>query len=281
MPGEREERVKFVEGMRKVIRNKPFLIWCVSNIFTAFKIILVTAMPFFALARYSSEYGQGLQIASYLSPIAGFGATPAMILAPFLTRKFDKKTILIASNIFSVILFSIMLIIGVGNIPIGLPSIIIMTAISFFNSFMAGIILVITPAMSAEQFDYQQYLTGERIEGFMNGLGAWVTGIAVAGLSYIPTLLQKKIGFQVDLKEFNTELIYQPQNMAIAVKWFNTASAIALITTLIWMVILIFYKLDSKEHARIMEVISKKAVDTTFDKSASIEKDKSGIQLWP
>ncbi len=279
MPGEREERVKFIEGVRKVARNKPFLVWCISNIFAAFKVIVVTSMPFIALARYSSEYGQGLTIAALLSPIAGFGATPAMIIAPFLTRKFDKKTILIASNIFSVIIFAVVLIIGVGNIPIGLPTIIIMTAISFFNSFMAGIILVITPAISAEQFDYQQYLTGERLEGFMNGFGAWITGIAVVGLSYIPTILQKQIGFQVDLKEFNTELVYQPQNMAIAVKWFNTAVAIALISTLLWALILIFYKLDRKEHARVMEIISKKAVDTTFDIPQD-KKDKSEIQIW-
>lgn len=265
MPGEREEKVKFIEGVRKVAKNKPFLIWCLSNIFGAFKIMVISSMGFIVLARYSLIDGRGLDIAAYLSPIAGFGATPAMIIAPFLTKKFDKKTILIASNIFSVVIFAIVLIIGVGNIPIGFPTIIVMTTISFFNSFMAGITLVITPAMSAEQYDYQQYLTGERLEGFMNGFGAWLTGLVVAGLSYLPTYLQKQIGFRVDLPAFNTEQIYEPANMAIAVRWFNVAVAIALVSTLFWALVLVFYKLDKKEHTRIMGCIADRAVDATFD----------------
>lgn len=258
-------KIKFLEGMRKVTKNIPFVMWCLASIFIATRILVFLNIAFIANARFHPDYGKGYELFSFLSPITGFGATPAMIFAPLFCKKFSKKTILITANMVMLILYGLIMITGVEFLAIGVPSIVYFTILGFFNSFIAGLFIVIVPAMMAEMYDYQQYKTGERIEGFMGGFGAWVTGVGTALILYIPTIIQRRMGFNVNLPEFNTSLIFQPDNMEIAVRWFDATVIISFVSTIIFISILLFYKLDNKEHERIMEEIKDKAVAATFD----------------
>lgn len=271
---QQHEKIPFVQGMKKVMKNKPFLIWCLAAIFLTLRMLIIGNMTFIANAKFSANYGEGVSILSLLSPLTGFGALPAMIITPFLTKKFNKKTILIASAFISFALLGVLMIIGFENIPVGVPAIVLMTLVGFFNNFITGVAIVLTPAITADMYDYQQYLTGERIEGFMGGFGAWITGIGTALILYIPTIIQRNIGFNVNLPQFNTELIYESANMAIANKWFDAVVIISFICTALWIIIMLFYKLTKSEHGRIMDIIKERAVASTFD-----DKENTGLEI--
>lgn len=258
-----KEKINFVDGIKQVLKNKPFMTFQVIMIFNTLKIYLSTQFYFIAMYKYSATWGEGEQIFGALSLITGFGATPGMLLAPLIIRKMKKKNLMaIAQLLFTAPMIVIMLLGGYEKLPIGGITVIVMTAISFLMNLNTGINTITSPTITGEQYDYQQFLTGKRLEGFMAAVGAWTAGIFGALLNYIPALLQKSIGFEQGKAQFQSSSAYLPENMAIIDKWFNTATLITIAFSLIFTVgLLFFYKLDEKKHAEIMEVLKSRALN--------------------
>lgn len=263
---EQKESVKFVDGIRQVLKNKPFLAWQASAAIGTLKLYMTTQMVYIVMFKYSEIYNRGSTIQAGLSLLTGFGATPAMLLVPLLTRKFSKKSLLVSAQFLNVAPLVVALLIGFDHLQIGMMSIVIMTIYGFLNSFNAGIGMVVNQAITADMYDYQQYKTGQRLEGFMGGVGAWMSGLVGMGLSYIPTFIQKSVGFLPNKPEFSSEAAYLPQNMAVINKWFTVAAIITLVATVLWALIMIFgYRLNEKEHRRIISIIKDRAVGDTFE----------------
>lgn len=265
-------KIKFWDGIKQVLKNKPFMVFQLANVFGVLKLYINAQMIYISQYKYADVYGEGYQIMSMLSLITGFGATPAMLIAPFLARKFNKRDIMIASQLLCIVPSTIALIIGFQNLPIGLPSIILMTISGFMISFNAGITLVISPAITAEQYDYQQYKTGNRLEGFMGAVTAWTAGLGSIFFNTAITKVQTNMGFEPGSVAFKSNLAYTAQYSAISNRWFNTVALLSLITSLIWCAILLWgYKLSTKEHARIMEDIKARSIANTLDNEEAFE----------
>lgn len=282
---EKVEKIKFSDGIKQVLKNKPFMALQFINVFTVLKGFIFAQFYFIAMYKYSDIVGRGEQIFGGLSLITGFGATPAMLLAPLFMRKAKKKTLLIIAQLLPTIpLIGILMCGGFGNLRAGALAIIIITVVGFLFNFNTGIGVVANPTMNGELFDYQQYLTGQRLEGFMNAVTAWTTGLIGTLLSYIPVFFQAKIGFEQGDVKFQGAAAYLPENMTIINKWFNCAAIITVVASIIWMVgMKFFYKLDEKKHAEIMEVLKSKALnadnleETALEIQAEAEK-KSAVQ---
>lgn len=267
---EKKEDIKFLDGIGQVLKNKPFMTMQFINIFTILKGVISLQFYFIAIFKYSEMIGKGEQIFGALSLITGFGATPAMILTPLIIRKVKKKNLLVLGQLlFTLPVAGILLAGGFSNLKAGGLSVVVMTITGFLFSFNTGIGVVANPTMTGEQYDYQQYLTGQRLEGTMNAVTAWTAGLGGTLLSYIPVYFQTKIGFEQGAAQFQGAQAYLPENMAIIDKWFNCAAIITLVASIIWMIGLkFFYKLDEKKHAEIMEVLKSKAINTSGDGTA-------------
>lgn len=277
---EQKNKVKFKDGIKQVFKNKPFIVMQIANMIGILKLFINSQMTFVANIRYAEVYGEGENIRSLLSLVVGFGATPGMILAPVLARKFDKKKLLIFSQLTSLVPLVIILAMGgVGNVASGPQSIILFTVFGFLANFATGVQFVLTQAMGAEQFDYQQYLTGQRQEGFMNTVGAWTAGLGGSLLTLIPTLIQTKIGFQQGNTAFSSNLVYLSENMSIAVKWFNVAIIFTVVSSLLWSLILgVFYRLTAKQHKEYMANIAERSIGNTFEDESAFAEITSALQ---
>lgn len=274
---EQSEKTRLASDIREVLKNKPFMIYQMANVFNVLKAFMTTQLYFVALYKYSDIFGDGATIYSALSLLTGFGATPAMILAPFITRKVSKRNLLIFGQVVSIVpLVGIMVTGGFANLKVGIMAIIAMTVTGFILNFNGGFMAVVSPVIGTEQYDYQQYLTGKRQEGAMSAVAAWTSGILGTLLTYVPTFFQKQIGFQQGEKRFQSNEAYLPENMAIIDKWFNVAALITIVASLLYILFLFLYRFNEKEHQRIMaEIKERSGGSDNFDESTDMISDEA------
>lgn len=141
-------------------------------------------------------------------------------------------------------------IIGFQNIKIGITSVIVITILRFLVGFNASGTL--NPIIMSELFDYQQYKTGQRIEGFMQSFFTIATGSISAFLLYIPTIIQRKIGFQP--ANYQGEgYVLNAYDMEIMTKWFNTAAIISCVSGILFIVLMMFYNLNKDKYQKAVE----------------------------
>lgn len=146
-------QIKFVDALKAVAKNKYF--WIIS---------MATWIGFLESA-YSNilywlyNYGgkcSGVEF-GIIQTVYGNASLWGMILAPFCIRKWGKKSVLVVTNIFNIIFILLMY-------PF-IDSIWLILGCLYMNAFMGSFMHILNPSIQADIRDYQQYRTGERIDG--------------------------------------------------------------------------------------------------------------------
>ena len=125
---------------------------------------------------------------SLIIAISGNASFWPNLVAPFLIRKYGKKKILVVTNLFNIGFIALML-------PIvrrtGDPGIIWMLLICIFvNQFITSLGHLLNPSIQADIRDYQQYKTGERIDGMFTAVGLIGSVITLTTGSVLPAIYE-------------------------------------------------------------------------------------------
>ena len=260
---ENKEKVGLIEGLKLVTKNKPLMILTLALIFGCCRTVVEIDAEYIGRLRYAVTAGgeidvaNGLAIFGSLTLITGFAVTPNMILLPFLTRKFNSRTIMMFWMACNTIGYLVLGCIGIENIPQGGWSIVIITALRFISLFNA--IASLQPLMMAQLSDYQQLKTGKRLEGFIQtflyALVLVFTNLGILAMAYV----KQAIGYQssdlvrpVDIPQ---DVFWAPDTNAIdsALKYFNIAFIVSAVSAALMFITMLFYKLGKKEHLEIIE----------------------------
>ncbi len=250
-----KEKIGVMEGLRLVIQNKPLMVYTLAMVMGSLKTVADLNSIYVGQFRYGETTEQGLQMFSMLSPIVGFAATPAMLLLPLMTRKFNNKTLMIVWQAINAGAFGILWIIGYENIPVGTTTAVVVSVVRFLSYFNA--MGTLSPIMLSEIYDYQQWKTGRRLEGFIQTFAISLTGLATQFAMFIPTIIQQKIGFQP--MNFKNGAEYLPQNIDIMNRWFDIAAGITTVSGILFIIVMFFYPLSKKKYNAIMEELKEKA----------------------
>lgn len=253
-PQEREN-ISVKEGLRLVMQNKPLMIYTLAMIIGSLRGVAEMNSYYIGQFRYGETTEQGLSLFSMLSPIVGFAATPAMLLLPFMTRKMNNKSIMIMWQAINTVAYGVLCIIGYENIPVGTPTAVVITVIRFVTGFNA--VGTLTPIMLSEIYDYQQWKTGRRLEGFIQTFAVSMTGLVSQFAMFIPTFIQQKIGYQP--MNFKNGAEYLPENIAIMNQWFNISAVITVVSGILFIAVMAFYPLSKKKYNQIMEELKEKS----------------------
>lgn len=253
-PQEREN-ISVKEGLRLVMQNKPLMIYTLAMIIGSLRGVAEMNSYYIGQFRYGETTEQGLSLFSMLSPIAGFAATPAMLLLPFMTRKMNNKSIMILWQAINAVAYGMLFIIGYENIPVGTPTAVVITVVRFVTGFNA--VGTLTPIMLSEIYDYQQWKTGRRLEGFIQTFAVSMTGLVTQFAMFIPTFIQQKIGYQP--MNFKNGAEYLPENIAIMNQWFNISAVITVVSGILFIAVMAFYPLSKKKYNQIMEELKEKS----------------------
>lgn len=177
-------KIKFWDALRAVAKNKYF--WIIS---------LATWVGFLEtsyanILKWLYDYGGACSGDAYSLIVTVYGNASlwGMLLAPFCVKKWGKKSVLIVTNIFN-ILFILMMFPFLNEIN-GLTIWLIMGCL-YLNAFMGSFMHILNPAIQADIRDYQQYKTGERIDGTFAVVTTIGTIITLITASVLPAIYEK------------------------------------------------------------------------------------------
>lgn len=177
-------KIKFWDALRAVAKNKYF--WIIS---------LATWVGFLEtsyanILSWLYNYGGACSGDAYgiVVTVYGNAALWGMLLAPFCVKKWGKKAVLIVTNIFN-ILFILMMLPFVNEIKSS--TIWLVMGCLWLNQLMGSFMHILNPAIQADIRDYQQYKTGERIDGAFAVVTTIGTVITLLTASVLPAIYER------------------------------------------------------------------------------------------
>lgn len=177
-------QVKFSDAIRAVAKNKYF--WIIS--LAGWIGFLETA--YVNILYWLYNYGGSCNGNQYgiIVTIYGNASLWGMLLAPFLIRKWGKKMVLVVTNLFNILFILLML---PATRELTGMTIWLVLACLYMNAFMGAFALILNPSIQADIRDYQQYVTGERIDGMFSAVATVGTIITLATSSVLPKIYER------------------------------------------------------------------------------------------
>lgn len=179
-------QIKFTDALRAVAKNKYF--WIIS---------LASWIGFLESAytnilNWLYNYGGACNGDAYglITLLYGNASLWGMIAAPFCIRKWGKKAVLIVTNFFNVV-FILSMLFFTKEITPNVTIWLVMVCL-WFNALMGSFAHILNPSIQADIRDYQQYKTGERIDGMFSAVNTIGTVLALATSSVLPFIYKQK-----------------------------------------------------------------------------------------
>lgn len=177
-------QIKFTDALRAVAKNKYFWIISLAGwigfLETAYSNIL------FWLYNYGGACSGNLY--GIIVTIYGNASLWGMLITPFAIRKWGKKAVLIVTNLFNILFILLML---PATRQIDGMTIWLVLGCLYMNAFVGSFFLILNPAVQADIRDYQQYITGERIDGMFSAVGTIGIVITLSTSSILPMIYEK------------------------------------------------------------------------------------------
>lgn len=178
-------QIKFMDAFRAVAKNKLFWVISLAGWVGFLEVTYGNMLQW--CYQYHNENGVSAGAFSLIGLVVGNANLWGMLAAPFAIRKWGKKKVLIVTNIVNA-MFLALLYPVVQAEPAKM--IIYIAAVLFGNYLMTSFGVILTPAVNADIRDYQQYITGERIDGMFSTVGLIGTVITLATSSVVPAVYE-------------------------------------------------------------------------------------------
>lgn len=169
---------KFSDAFRAVAKNKYF--WITS--LAGWLGFLEGAVDVIVGWTFIYAYPDRMGLYGVATTLIGNAALWAMLICPIAIRVLGKRNLLIWCNVTNVVLIGLLY-------PLynNIPALIILY---FLNRFVNSFAIVYTPGINADMRDYQQYFTGERIDGMFGAVGIIGSFIGMFTGMVLPTIYQ-------------------------------------------------------------------------------------------
>jgi len=174
-------QIRFTDALKEVAKNKYF--WIIS---------LAGWLGFLEgaygnILTWSYNYGHSTNGGTFalIQTLTGNAAMWGMILAPFFVKRFGKKKVLLAINTLNIVFILAM--------RINMFSIWWLFICVYLNWLVGAFEQIIQPAIQADIRDYQQYKSGERIDGTFSAVKTIGEVVTLATSAILPAV-QKYYG---------------------------------------------------------------------------------------
>lgn len=231
-------KVKFGDGIKEIKNNKYFWLITFYNVLGCMKYGVGSILAWYCIYAIKSETALGI-----MNAVIGTASVPGMLLAPLLARKIGKKNCLIFFNLIRSI-FCILMFFTSDSPVIFLGSL-------YLATLAVGGDGVITGSITADVFDYQQWKTGKRLEGFITQF----SGMLVTAASMLSALINpwfyERFGLGNDYSVLYQESIRTPI--------FNVLIITSLISCLLCIVPMLLYNMNEKRMSEIIDELRSRA----------------------
>ena len=230
---EHKPEVKLLKGFKEVLKNK--YLWITNSslwltMFAAGSINIVNMLIIYSLRR---DWVMGI-----MGTILGTAWTPGMLLAPILIKKFGKKKIMLIGK-YSQFFCTFISVAGVY-----MNSFFLIILSTYISTVMTSLLDITTKSMTADIWDYQQYISGERLDGCM-GIFGYISSPFVTLAGMLIPFLYGSVGFTSDWA-----VLY---NDEIRNKVFMITLIVGAVFGLLAIIPYHFYDFTEARHEEIME----------------------------
>ena len=239
IPKDHQPKISFKKGAKSVLSNKYHWINTISGLLGSVNAGSVSFVTFMFVYALRKEWLMGI----YLT-IIGIAYNPGFLLAPALIKRFDKRNLkIIASGVGLLNLFGQYYALRINNI-------VLFTVVAFVTILITTPAGVASQAMGADQWDYQQYKYGERLDGFAGIFGLILTPVNMLTGMIVPAIFAA-IGFTSDW-----DILFDPvmRNKVILI-----AVILNGISAVLSIIPYFFYDLSTEKHKFIIEELKKRA----------------------
>lgn len=169
---------KFSDAFRAVAKNKYFWITSLAGWLGFLEGAVGVIIGWTFIYAYPDRMG----LYGVATTLIGNAAFWAMLICPIAIRVLGKRNLLIWCNVTNVVLIGLLY-------PLynNIPALIILY---YLNGFINSFSIVYNPGINADMRDYQQYFTGERIDGMFGAVGIIGSFIGMFTGMVLPTIYQ-------------------------------------------------------------------------------------------
>ncbi len=227
-PMEKRAKVTFFKGAKNVLKNKYFWIIKVSNIIGQWQGLVGNLLSLWFVYSLRMEWFSGIA-----ANIVVMGMTAGNILCPILTKRFQKRNILISFRAVT-----LLTILGIA-LAVKMENVIIFMVAMFLKNTILPIVDGVNVGLNADVLTYHQWKYGERADS-MSGVFDWFLNPVNVAIGYIMPWLLARVGFTSDWDVlFDSAIINDVFNL------YTWGSVIGLILVTLPF---IFYDLTREKH---------------------------------
>lgn len=169
---------KFSDAFRAVAKNKYFWITSLAGWLGFLEGAVGVIIGWTFIYAYPDRMG----LYGVATTLIGNAALWAMLICPIAIRVLGKRNLLIWCNVTNVVLIGLLYPLY-NNIPA-------LIVLYYLNGFINSFSIVYNPGINADMRDYQQYFTGERIDGMFGAVGIIGSFIGMFTGMVLPTIYQ-------------------------------------------------------------------------------------------
>lgn len=250
-------QIRFTDALREVAKNKYF--WIIA---------LAGWLGFLELAYtnillYNQSYGHTADGAQYALAwtLIGNASLWGMLAAPFFVKRFGKKKVLITVNMMNVLCILLMI--------INVRSFWWLVVCIWINYLFSSVEQITTPAIQADIRDFQQYKSGERIDGMFAAVATIGSVVTLATSAVLPAI-QEKFGIYegngyekafdiLDIETGQPDLLY---------RFLPALIIMAAVGAFLNVVPYFFYDFDEKKQKSVIRVLQVRALFEDYGNNA-------------
>ncbi len=230
-------KVKFKDGMKAILGNRYFWINNISSWFAFARGGITGLLTWGYIYILQNEVTQ-----SFLTLIMGTASLVGMALAPLLCRLLGKRNTVLLTNAIVAVAAGVFML---------FPNSFVGLAIVLYVVYWAVAVQMITsPAMNADALDYQQWKTGDRLEGFSQNF-AIIGSIVMLGTNLLLPAINTYFGL-LD----NYDFLYDP---SLRAPMYRILALVTCIGSVLFLLPFLFWDLNEKKHAQIIEDLKLRA----------------------
>lgn len=181
-------QIKFMDALREVTKNKYFWITSLAGWLGFLEGACFNILNWLYSYQHACTAGQY----ALITTVYGNASLWGMLLAPLSIKKIGKgKTLLLINTLNIVFIGAIYPIVKCADMSIMIWLVLICL---WMNALVGAFGHILSPSINGDIRDYQQYVSGERIDGMFAAVGLIGSVVTMATSSVLPAIYEK-VGF--------------------------------------------------------------------------------------
>ncbi len=242
LPKNDKPDVKMFEGFKEVLKNKYFWIFNFLTLFLDLDNGVVNIAQIIFVYSLRKDWILGLY-----TTILTSAALPGQLLTPTLVKKFGKKKIFLAGRFATVIELMI------SFYAVSTNNIILFFIAAYLGYIFNSASVMSRRAMIPDIWDYQQWMSGKRLEGCSGIFGMVFSPFTTIITMTVPAVYAA-IGFTSDWDIMFSDF-YRG-------KVFQSTVIMVLVSTVLSILPFFFYDLTDEKHKKIIEDLKERAKES-------------------